>query len=784
MTVSVTDNLHGGFTAAVTNVDGDKQFTNEYGTELNVDNGIQIVKNLTGHDIAADQFEFTVAAQDEASAKKAGFKDGAMSQVVKVNAATMDGDGTATAVMPILSGMHFTDGEHDATYTYTVEETKIGGSGYTNDTDVKTVVIKVADDGNGTLTVTTTVTNGDGTTDTYVNDNRGNTATAQVTFNNSYQAIGSATIKGTKHLENGQLSGNDFQFQIVNDKNGQVVSTGTNDAAGTVNFDAIDYTVTQLIADYTADTPAVDYNDATDTYTYHYTVSEVTPLPDGVTAQDASFKVMVNLKDNGDGTLQVDVVYPDGTPDTGLAFRNSYGDNAKATVNVSGDKMLALADPSLNPPDITGKFTFTLSGVDENGAPAPLPDNVTATNDGTGTVEFGDIVYTMENTFGTTSEVTTEGDEEGVEGIDTQIAQRTKTFTYTVTESGSVDGVTNDAQATRTFTVTVTDNGDGTLDAVCSETPGDQFSFTNTYSVEPVQSTPDIEITKQLTGREIQDGEFGFQMSGVSAPDGVDPAASVLTASNVGTDIDFGDITFAKPGEYVYAISEIPGDRGGVTYDGAVYFATATVTDNQDGTLSVSWTYTDADGEAISKDDGIAFKNTYEAAPVPVTLGATKVLDGREMKDGEFTFELTDGRNADGEQAPMPGESQETTVTATNAADGAITFDPITFDKVGTYTYTMREVAGDEEGMTYDDTEYSIVITVTDDGEGNLVATTSMLNGSDEVDGIVFTNTYQAPEEPGEGMPGTGANVAPVMMLTVMFLLAAGAAITLKRRNR
>ena len=782
VTVSVTDNLHGGFTAAVTNVTGDKQFTNEYGTELDVDNGIQIVKNLTGHDIADDQFEFTVTAQDEASAKKAGFKDGAMSQVVKVNAATMDGDGTATAVMPILSGMHFTDGEHDATYTYTVEETKIGGSGYTNDTDVKTVAIKVADDGNGTLTVTTTVTNGDGTTDTYINDNRGNTATAQVTFNNSYQATGSATIKGTKHLENGQLSGNDFQFQIVNDKSGQVVSTGTNDAAGTVNFDAIDYTVTQLIADYTADTPAVDYNDATDTYTYHYTVSEVTPLPDGVTAQDASFKVMVNLKDNGDGTLQVDVVYPDGTPDTGLAFRNSYGDNAKATVNVSGDKMLALADPSLNPPDITGKFTFTLSGVDENGAPAPLPDNVTATNDGTGTVEFGDIVYTMENTFGTTSGATTEG-VEGNEGIDTQIAQRTKTFTYTVTESGSVDGVTNDAQATRTFTVTVTDNGDGTLDAVCSETPGDQFSFTNTYSVEPVQSTPDIEITKQLTGREIQDGEFGFQMSGVSAPDGVDPAASVLTASNVGTDIDFGDITFAKPGEYVYAISEIPGERGGVTYDGAVYFATATVTDNQDGTLSVAWTYTDADGEAIAKDDGIAFKNTYEAAPVPVTLGATKVLDGRELKDGEFTFELTDGKNGDGEQAPMPGDSQETTVTATNAADGTITFDPITFDKVGTYTYTMREVAGDEEGMTYDDTEYSIVITVIDDGEGNLVATTAMLNGSDEVDGIVFENTYEAPAKPNEEMPGTGSALAPVMLLTVL-LLAAGAAVTLKRRNQ
>lgn len=164
-----------------------------------------------------------------------------------------------------------------------------------------------------------------------------------------------------------------------------------------------------------------------------------------------------------------------------------------------------------------------------------------------------------------------------------------------------------------------------------------------------------------------------------------------------------------------------------MTYDTSVYTATATVTDDQDGTLSVTWEVKAAGGEAL---DAVTFANSYKAAPTSVSLGAAKRLDGRVLKDGEFTFELKD-------------QDGNVVSSAKNDENGAVAFDTISFDEAGTYNYTVTEAAGSDETITYDNTVYKVTITVTDDGNGSLSA--SVDTGDKN---LVFTNKYTKPAEP------------------------------------
>ena len=752
VTVKVTDNGHGGFTAAATVENG--TFTNTYDTgtvNYDAEGGLQIVKNLTGHDIAADQFEFTLTATNDAAKVKLGSD----TKVFSTTGAQLSGK-TATETIAAVTGMSFTKDDAGNTFTFTVAETKGGGAGYTNDDHVYDVSIAVTDGGNGTLTVTTSVDGSEVATYTAAAADAQAVQPVTLTFNNSYDA-GETTVGGdasvkidaTKTLEGRPMTEGEFHF-TVSDAKGNTVATGSNAAAadgqaGVVSFPAITYSTEQLNSDVASGIATIHRNDdGTVTYQYAYTVSEDTEgFDEGVDiyGQTTSYQVTVNVTDDGHGNLTAAVDQGDKT----LEFTNVYGKDASAKLSLNGNKALAMSDPSLTGPtlqDIAEAYTFTLTGSEG----APMPEKITATNDASGNVSFGTITYTMDNVFGTTPAT---GDAEG--GAAIQSAQRQKTFTYQVTESGSYAGVTNDG-STKTVTVTVTDNGDGTLSvskvADQGAAMGMDFTFTNTYGVEPVTSSPTgeggVKITKQLTGRDLQDGEFGFQMSGVSAPDGIDPSASVLTATNdVDGNVSFGNVTFTKPGTYAYAISEIPGDLGGVTYDQSVYFATATVTDEGNGTLDVAWAFTDASGNAVKE---IAFANTYQITqPASVTLGASKVLNGRDLKDGEFSFELKD---ADGTVLQ----------TAKNAADGSVAFDPITYDELGggAYTYTISEVLPEDDdpstdgiqkdGVTYDETTYTVEVTVTDDGNGRLDVTGLTYNGEETLP--VFTNSYTEPVEP------------------------------------
>lgn len=738
ITITVTDNHQGALVATVgieNNV-----FTNTYASELDyaAGGGLKIAK--TFENATMREFGFTVTPKDAASAEKLGI-DMAGETFTTKQGETVGDDNASHAEIAVLdtaAEAKFTQADAGDTYTYTVKETAGSDEGVTYDDTEYTVTITTADDGKGGIKVTTTVTDGADYNESYVYDNDDATEnqTAVVPFTNTYKATGelggngAVSIKATKTLTNRPMVDGEFTFNVTDaaDDSNTVVATGTNAADGTITFDAIGYSVDQMLEDVDNGLATPSVVDGKDTFTYTYKVTEDTAnLDDGVSAIDAAgFQITVTVTDNGDGTLGIAVAYPGGGD--GLTFRNTYGEGqtGQATLNINGTKTLKVESGD-NAPDIEGKYTFTLTGSEG----APMPATTEAHNDAAGNVTFGDITFTMENVFGNTGsqDAATNAEGDGAEeGVNTQSATRTKEFTYTVTESGNVSGVDNDAEASKTFKVTVTDNGDGTLSAATDPAQGALFAFTNIYSVEPEESSPTgeggITITKNLTGRNLNEGEFTFELVDQSG-------ATVATSTNDASgNVELGTVKFTEPGRFTYTIREAKGSLGGVDYDATEYKATAEVKDNGDGTLAVTWSFTTAAGDPAS---AIEFNNTYTATPTSVLLGGTKVLDGRALAEGEFTFVLNDA-----------GGNELQTVT--NNAQGGFCFDQITYDAAGTYEYTISEVRGDAEGVTYDDATIAVKVVVTDNGKGALEVTELTYDGRTELP--VFTNTYVKPVEP------------------------------------
>lgn len=790
VTVRVTDNNQGGYTAVAEVKDG--TFTNKYqaGTvNYDAEGGLQIVKNLTGHDIAAGQFQFTLTATNDDAIEKLGGKTRVYDSTPQATSGNV-----ASETIAALTNMTFDQGDAGKTFTFTMAETKGGGEGYTNDTHVYEIEIAVTDNTQGTLTVTTTV---DGeTVATYTASAVATNALQPVTleFNNNYDSgtttVGegtSATIEATKTLTGRPMTADEFTFTVT-DAKGNEVTTGSNAAAadgeaGAVTFGDITYTVEKLNNDATNGiaSKTAGKNGAT-VYIYQYTVTETGGTGDGVASVANSFPVTVTVTDDGAGHLTAAV---DQGENPTLGFTNTYGDGETAEAVLNGNKAIALADPTLTGPtlaDIAGKYTFTLTGVD--GAPMPegsSGNTLTAQNDAAGGVYFGTITYTMANVFGESSSTdATEGD------VSTQASEpRSKTFTYEVTESGEVAGITNEG-GTKTIKVTVTDNGDGTLSVdvapASGAAEGMDFTFTNTYDVEDVTTTPTgeggVTITKTLDGRTMDEGEFNFQMVETGA---TEPVATATNGAN--GSVSFGGITFTQPGTYTYEISEVPGEQSnGVSYDRSVYTATAVVTDTGTGTLSVEWTVKNAAGEEVEQ---IEFANGYTTTPASATFGGSKVLNGATLEDGQFSFRLSD---AEGNEVQ----------TVQNAADGSFVFDTLTFDAPGTYEYTISEVLPEDDdattdgiqqdGVTYDEATWTVEVTVSDNRKGQLTITGLTYNGETEFP--VFTNTYTEPPAPepdddNEGplmqtSDGTFTAIAAVLGLGVVSI-AAG--VVMKKRG-
>lgn len=772
--VTVTEGSEGNLTANVTKKENGR-FTNTYRTELDyaAAGGLKLSKTLYGRPMTEGQFTFTVTPADDDSASALGLLPGANNFE---SPATIEG---TVGLIDILAGheVKFTQADAGKTFKYTVAEKNDGQPGYTYDDAVRTVTIAIVDDTAGTLTATTTVSGGpEGTHETVHKSGENKVEKALVPFHNSYSATTNtpggtaAQVVATKTLTGRPMADGEFWFGIA--YQGELVAYENlkPNIGGHVSFDTLHYD-TKMLANLEA--AGLAYRTDKDgklAWTINYTAYEdLFGLPNGVSATTWSFGFKVIVVDNGDGTLTATVDYGGVEP----LFENVYGADA-VDAALTGTKKLQVAE-GLTPADITGKFTFTVT-ADEAGA--PMPERTTVTNDAAGNVDFGKIHFTLEDlnrALGVTDDATdkaeadeadeAEADEAEAEEADpaadanvdesepaAPTAPRSHTFAYTVTETGNAPGVTNDANATRKVSYTVTDDGAGHLSVKREGDDGAAFTFANIYSVTPTDSsvTDQVKTVKRLTGRDLAVGEFTFDLleDDVVVASGTNDANGTVTLS---------PIRYEAPGTHTYTLREAcPNALGlykGVTYDGTTYTVVATVSDNGDGTLAVTHKL-----EGTTESAG--FTNKYHAMPTQVSIGAIKVLEGRELKKDEFSFKLV-------------GEGIESTVT--NDADGKISFDKFEYDEPGTHVYTISEVKGDEVGMTYDKSVFTATVNVVDDGEGNLKASVTYTKGDKSVEGIVFNNTYKKPETPVPTPdPGTPKPVTNIVKTVKGFLPTTG----------
>lgn len=555
-------------------------------------------------------------------------------------------------------------------------------------------------------------------------------------FTNTYeaQATDSGAIALTKSVDvhdgSYQLKAGDFAFELVG-SDGSVIQTQKNDAHGKVAFD-------KLTFDHAG--------------TFIYTVREVQPTDDvpgvpGVTYTGKTYTLTYVVADNNDGKLVVEssTAKPSEgtengvTPNT-MTFANSYQPRA-ISYQISGTKVLKNADPATTRTPANGEFTFALIDV------ATGQEIDRTTNVGSA-FTFKAISYTA-----------------------------TGSHAYQVKEVAGQDGTITYSDAVLDVTVSVTDDGSGQLTATANKTAAD-LTFTNAYT--PTATTATITGTKALTGRDLAKGEFSFDLK--------DADGNVVQTVQNGADGTFGfaPLQLDKVGTYVYTVSERAGaTANGVTYDTTVFTATVTVTEDAETHALEAQVAYSTGGKAA---DAVTFSNSYAPAATEVKLGASKVLSGEDLKEGQFSFQLKD---ADGKVLQ----------TAKNAADGTVGFEAISYDKPGTYAYSISEVDDGQKNVTYDAAEHRVTVTVTDDGAGHLVATVTY----DGAVAPVFKNTYTppttpptetptnppskspVPKEEKPGLPYTGdTSLSPMALGGIVggavVLIAAG--VILRRRNR
>lgn len=740
--VTVSDDGSGMLKASA--VAENTRFVNRYAAEIDYTaaGGLNVAKTLTGRDMAEGQFTIKVTPGDEASAYALGLPlEGA--EIAMPAAA----DGVQ-AVKSALGEQHVVLRQSDVGKTYTYKVVEAVGekvTGYTYDTTEYTVTVTVEDNPEKAALTVKTVVAGPKGDKTYVygaDPSAAGTGPAVVPFTNTYAAStdnpggAAAQVTATKALTGRPLSAGEFIFAVKYATGGDDLRTAKNAADGTVTFDALHYT-TEMLEGLVKDGNASKTSDKGATsWTVSYLAYEKTEglAGQGITAQTQPIPFTVTVVDNGDGSLTATA-----NLDKGLKFENTYSTGDPVQVGLSGVKTLQTA-PGLDPASIEGKFIFTVTSDD---AAAPMPERTTAKNAADGSVDFGTIEFTLDDlnrALGVNGQTAAadadkaEADVPGNQPADQPVnpepesgKPRSHVFTYKVTESGSVPGVTNDAAATKTVSFKVTDDGAGKLTV---ERQGDAanpaFSFANTYTVEPANSsvTDQVAVTKTLTGRDMAAGEFAFELL-----EGEDVVATGVNAAD--GSVTLSAVKYTQPGTHRYTLHEV---GGGAVANGVTFTVVTTVKDNGDGTLSVA--------HALEGAREATFANAYQATPTAVVIGATKTLVGKNLENGQFTFVLT---AADG-----------TELKAKNAADGKIAFPALTFDKPGTYEFALTELDDAQANVTYDKRAYKVTVTVVDDGLGHLNATVA-----GDADVLAFTNTYAEPPAPVQPTQPGGKTFTP-----------------------
>lgn len=699
----------------------DPTFINQY-TPGKTFARLEVNKILTGRQLQKDEFEFEL-------------KEDGKSDVLQTAKNDAQGKVQFQAINYDKAGE----------YHYTITEKNNGLTGVTYDSSKVKVTVKVTDDGKGKLSTTATYDGG------------------KTTFKNTFTPKEiTVPLQVTKALTGRNLQDAEFEFELYDGQN-KLLETVKNKADGTIPFTALKFTKAGL---------------------YNYIIKEKDGKVPGVDYDKQPIKVTIRVQQEEDGQLIYNIVYL-GFDESGKnkiskqSFTNKY--TAKGTdTTFSVTKKLtgrALKDGEFSfdlkedgKADVlqtkkndkdgkvqfdaikyqtvgTHKYTITEKNTGLGGVTydtKTIKVTVEVTDNGKGqlvskvTYENNDQTFT--NTYssqkvsaqlGVTKELTGRAlnDQEfefELVGSDDNVRQTKKnvadgrvtfdaidytkvgTYHYTIKEKDNgLGGVTYDKKEIKA-TVKVTDDGKGQLVAQVSYDTANP-TFRNTYLAK--ETTAKLEANKVLTGRELKENEFAFDLIG---PDG----KVVETVKNAKDGkISFKELTFKIAGTYTYTIKEQAGTLGGVKYDTKVVKATVTVTDDGQGQLHATVAY---------ENNQNTFTNTYSSDKVTATLSAKKLLEGRNLKEGEFEFELT-------------GTDDQVRQTKTNAQDGSVTFDTLEYTKVGTYHYTITEKDTKLGGVTYDKKVIKATVTVTDDGQGRLVTKVAY-----EKDDQTFKNTYSA----------------------------------------
>ena len=703
--VTVTDNA-GQLEAAVEYPDG-QEITNVY-QAASVSKVLKANKALTGANLADDQFTFELVNK-------------ATDQVVQTAKNKADGTVTFPAETYTEVGNH----------TYIIREKNDGSKGYTYDDKTVEVTVAVTDNGQGQLVAT----------ETYA---------TPAEFSNNYQALSTtASFSFTKKLTGRAQVAGEFSFDLTAPEAKDNQTKATADENGTVNFDPITYTQTGV---------------------YEYTVKEQNGKLGGVTYDDKTYRIKVTVTDKA-GQLEAAVEYPDGQEITNVYQARSVSKVLKANkaltganladdqftfelVNKATDKVVQTAknkaDGTVTFPAETytavGNYTYTIRekndgskgytydakevevtvAVTDNGqgqlvatetyaTPAEFTNNyqalstsaaISVTKALTGRpLKAGEFSFDLIEEGATSAAQTKVNAENGSVAFDAITYTKPGTYKYTVKEkAGTVAGVTYSTQVLN-VTVKVTDNA-GQLEATV-EYPDGQ-TITNAYKAAAADVT--IKAKKVLKGKALVANAFTFELVDVSTNKVVDTAKN-----DANGDVTFKSQSLSSAGAYTYSVREkLDANDKGMTYDSSNILVHVRVTDNLAGQLEAT----------VTPDKELTFTNSYKPLDQNVTLMATKRMEGRALQANEFNFVLKD---ADGKELQR----------VANDATGKVSFEPITYSAVGTYTYTIAEVSGDAKGVTYDAKEVKVTVEVKDDN-GQLVATPSYEQEP------VFTNRYAA----------------------------------------
>ena len=703
-TVTVTDN-GGAKTAAVTYTK--PGFTNTY-KAASVTKVLKATKALVGANLVDDQFTFELVNKET----------GQVAQTAKSKA-----DGTVTFPAETYTAV--------GNYTYIIREKNDGAKGYTYDTKAPEVTVAVTDNGQGQLVAT----------ETYA---------TPAEFTNNYQALSTtAAFSFTKKLTGRAQKAGEFSFDLTAPEAKDNQTKATADENGTVNFDPITYTQTGV---------------------YEYTVKEQNGKLGGITYDEKAYKIKVTVTDNA-GQLEAAVEYPDGQEITNVYQAKSVSKVLKANkaltganladdqftfelVNKATDQVVQTAknkaDGTVTFPAETytevgnhtyiirekndGSKGYTYDGknvevtvaVTDNGqgelvatetyaTPAEFTNNyqalsttaaISVTKALTGRpLKAGEFSFDLIEEGATSAAQTKVNAENGSVAFDAITYTKPGTYKYTVKEqAGTVAGVTYSTQVLN-VTVKVTDNA-GQLEATV-EYPDGQ-TITNAYKAAAADVT--IKAKKVLKGKALVANAFTFELVDASTNKVVDTAKN-----DANGDVTFKAQSLSSAGAYTYSVREkLDANDKGMTYDSSNILVHVRVTDNLAGQLEAT----------VTPDKELTFTNSYKPLDQNVTLMVTKRMEGRAIQANEFNFVLKD---ADGKELQR----------VANDATGKVSFEPITYSAVGTYTYTIAEVSGDAKGVTYDAKEVKVTVEVKDDN-GQLVATPSYEQEP------VFTNRYAA----------------------------------------